>query len=102
MDGTKQTTNANKSTDEKSTNENKSDLNIKSDVRDILNKIFTKQALMLVVWFLAIYYLFYSIIRFFVRRNEDPSIKNSAARMLDIIVLLATLAYLLIAFFIHT
>jgi hypothetical protein len=74
-----------------------------NSIQDIFNTIFTSSNMVLILWFLAIYFVAYFIMKFFFSKNGDtggaPSI---IGRILDALFLGGLLLYLIITYFTET
>ena len=74
-----------------------------NSIQDIFNTIFTSSNVVLVLWFLAIYFVAYFVMKFFFSKNGDadgaPSI---IGRILDALFLGGLLLYLIITYFTET
>jgi len=74
-----------------------------NSIQDVFNTIFTSSNMVLVLWFLAIYFVAYFVMKFFFSKNGDaggaPSI---VGRILDALFLGGLLLYLIITYFTET
>jgi Extracellular link domain len=74
-----------------------------NSIQDIFNTIFTSSNVVLILWFLAIYFVAYFVMKFFFSKNGDaggaPSI---IGRILDALFLGGLLLYLIITYFTET
>jgi len=74
-----------------------------NSIQDMFNTIFTSSNVVLILWFLAIYFVAYFVMKFFFSKNGDaggaPSI---IGRILDALFLGGLLLYLIITYFTET
>ena len=87
----------NKNTTDVSGNKNTTDVSgnssIKSDVKDLYYSIFNKSNVILIIWFLAIYFILYFIVGLFFK-GDGSSGTLILSRTLDFIILLFVLFFI--------
>ena len=66
---------------------------------DALLQIFTQSNIVIILWFLAVYFVVYVLLSIF--RGSD-NVKPSISKWIDIVALLAAMAYLMTTFFMKT
>jgi hypothetical protein len=75
-------------------------VNITQIIKDVFNNIFNKSTIVLIIWFLAIYFISYFILGFFFKSGTDNSnFQFRLSRTLDIIVLFFLLIFVITTYF---
>jgi hypothetical protein len=74
-----------------------------NSIQDIFNTIFTSSNMVLILWFLAIYFVAYFVMKFFFSKNgETGGAPSIIGRILDALFLGGLLLYLIITYFTET
>lgn len=74
-----------------------------NSIQDIFNTIFTSSNMVLILWFLAIYFVAYFVMKFFFSKNgEAGGAPSIIGRILDALFLGGLLLYLIITYFTET
>jgi hypothetical protein len=74
-----------------------------NSIQDIFNTIFTSSNMVLILWFLAIYFVAYFVMKFFFSKNgETGGAPSIIGRILDTLFLGGLLLYLIITYFTET
>ena len=74
-----------------------------NSIQDIFNTIFTSSNMVLILWFLAIYFVAYFVMKFFFSKNgETGGAASIIGRILDALFLGGLLLYLIITYFTET
>lgn len=85
---------------ELSATKNDDNVNITGIIKDVFNNIFNKSTIVLIIWFLAIYFISYFILGFFFKSGTDNSnFQFRLSRTLDIIVLFFLLIIIITTYF---
>jgi hypothetical protein len=75
----------------------------KNSIQELFDTIFTSSNMVLVLWFLAIYFVAYFIMKFFFSKNgESDGAPSIVGRILDALFLGGLLFYLIITYFTET
>lgn len=89
---TKQTTNTNKTTDKTTTTLVSKDVSATDSIKDLTKTIFSSSNIILVLWFLAAYFIAYAIFGMF---NTSLSGPDYMLKIVDLLVLIVMFAYII-------
>jgi hypothetical protein len=76
------------------------DNNLTSDLTKLYNMVFNKSTLLLIIWFLALHFVCYRLLKFFFSENLDTlDYQSKLSRMLDIAVFSFLLLFLMASYY---